>query len=86
MEELKNSLSSDELKNLVDSEPDINKALSLWYTYVQCKVDKYVPKIKLRKHNSAPWIDGDVIHLSNKKETARKLAKRTNSHKTLEKI
>ena len=79
LEGLKSSLGSRELIQLVESISDVKNALSLWSTYVMDKVNKYVPKIKLRKRDTPPWIDGEVIHLSNKKETVRKLAKRTNN-------
>jgi hypothetical protein len=39
-------------------------------------VDSIAPKIKLKNNNSPPWIDSEVIHLSNIKETARRKAKR----------
>jgi hypothetical protein len=41
-------------------------------------VDKLVPKAIIKNKYSAPWIDGDVIHLSNKKNSARLKAKLTN--------
>ena len=36
-----------------------------------------IPKTIVREENSAPWIDGETINLSNKKETKRRKERRT---------
>ena len=39
-------------------------------------IGKNVPKLKV-KSSRAPWIDAEIVHLSHKKETARKKANRS---------
>jgi hypothetical protein len=66
------------LENLVLAHlNDVNIAWLLWRDAVKNVIDQVIPKIKLKKRNTNPWIDGDVIYLANKKETARKLAKQS---------
>ena len=46
------------------------------FTFV---LDKYIPKIKIKDSSTPGWIDSEVRHLQNKKYTAWKRAKRTDS-------
>ena len=40
-------------------------------------MDRLIPKIKIKDGSTSPWIDGEVVNLSNKKETKRRKAKHT---------
>ena len=56
---------------------NLDESLARWENTVKEITDRFIPKIRVRDMNTTPWIDGDVIHLSNKKETKRRKAKRT---------
>ena len=58
---------------------DIDIACQLWTEAVKNIASKFIPKFQIKNKNSPPWIDGEVIHLSNKKETTRRKAHRKNS-------
>ena len=51
---------------------DIDKACSTWTNTLKRVINQYIPVLKIKNINSPPWIDGDVLHLSNKKETAHR--------------
>ena len=43
--------------------------------------DKFIPKRKIKDRNSPPWINAEIRHLLNKKETIRrKLRSNQNNH------
>ena len=43
--------------------------------------DKFIPKPKIKERNSPPWINAEIRHLLNKKETIRrKLRSNQNNH------
>jgi hypothetical protein len=63
--------------DFLDNIEDIDEALNTWEMKIQEVIERYVPKTRLRNPNDAPWIDGEVVHQSNKKERMRRKAKRT---------
>ena len=74
---LRKAIIDTKLSNLLNQyRLDVHKACSKWTHAVKSLIDKYIPRHKIRNINSPPWIDGEVIHLSNKKETAHKKARR----------
>ena len=42
-------------------------------------MNQFIPKIKFKNRCSPPWMDEEIVHLSKRKETARKKALRTNT-------
>ena len=58
---------------------DININLLQWSDILFQVVDLYIPKIAIRNSQRPSWIDKEVIHLANKKQTAYRKFKRTNS-------
>jgi hypothetical protein len=62
---------------VINNSHNINFAWSKWKDTVTDIINKYVPKKVLSNRHSPPWIDGDVVHLANKKEVARKRAKKS---------
>ena len=53
---------------------DVNEACMHWTSAFKRLIDEFIPRHKYKNINSPPWIDGDVNHLSHKKETAHKKA------------
>ena len=53
---------------------NIDNAYNLWTSKLLELINRFIPSYKLKNINSPPWIDGDVIHMSNKKETAHRKA------------
>jgi hypothetical protein len=58
---------------------DINTAWNHWKNKLIGILNTIVPKKIVKSRNCHPWVDGEVIHLSNKKSAARKKAIRTGS-------
>jgi hypothetical protein len=54
----------------------VNELWKTWQTQIKFIIDKYVPKVRI-KHSTAPWVDAEVIHYSNMKNTARRKALQT---------
>jgi hypothetical protein len=78
-DEVNYHLESVKLLDIIDEySNDMDLAWSLWVRTVKDILNKYVPSRYVHVKSAAPWIDADVINLSNKKETARRLAKRSN--------
>lgn len=46
-------------------------------------VDKCIPKSKLKRANSPPWIDGEVIHSINKRDSLKRKAAKEKSNVNL---
>ena len=61
---------------LEENSYDVNNA---WNNVGNSIITLYIPLFRLKNINSPPWIDGEVIALSKRKETARKKARRTDS-------
>ena len=55
---------------------NIDDACNLWTNKLTELINRFIPSYKITNINSPPWIDGDVLHLSNKKETAHRKALR----------
>ena len=60
-------------------QPDLSTAAEEWTKEVLRIADLIIPKTQIKSANTSPWIDDKVIHLSNRKETKRRKAKRTKS-------
>jgi hypothetical protein len=75
---VKQYLRSIDFDGIINNMDNLSDACCAWTNRVLESVKLYVPVIKLNI-NSPPWIDGEVIYLSKKKETARKKAHRTNT-------
>ena len=58
---------------------DVDLACTHWTNKFLQLINRFIPSYKIKNINSPPWIDGDVIHLSNKKETAHKRALQRNT-------
>ena len=72
---LRRSIAESDLFQIIqDSGNDINSACSRWTNQFLKLINKFVPCCKVRNINSPPWIDGEVVHLSNKKDTAHRKA------------
>jgi hypothetical protein len=72
-------LSNANLYSIIEgNSSNLNLAWARWKKEVLRIVHRYTPCKVIRARNTAPWIDGEVIGLSHKKENTRKLAKRTN--------
>ena len=65
--------------DFLDTEDDIDTLVTRWETTILQAANRIIPKTKVRDSNTTPWIDGEIVHLSNKKETKRRKAKRTGS-------
>lgn len=64
---------------------NVDECWSSWKNSLMDIIDTYVPKVKAKDPCTPPWIDADVIHLLNKKETARRSAKKLDSYINREK-
>ena len=72
----------DALRDTLDATPflcaldneNVDDDWQCWHDLFIACVEQHVPKIKIRDINSPPWIDGEVIHLLHKKDSARKKA------------
>ena len=58
---------------------DVSLACQAWSNKISSIIGNFIPKIKLKRNNSPPWIDADVIALSKRKETKRRKALSKNS-------
>lgn len=77
---LREAIVASNLNRLIDScNENVELACTLWSNKLQELVNKFIPKHVIKNINSPPWIDGEVVHMSNKKETARRKAHRINS-------
>ena len=65
------------LATLVPQEHDANKMANHWSSKIKSIIKNHIPCIKLKPSRSNPWIDGQVRHTSNQKETARRKMHRT---------
>ena len=84
--DLNSRISMSELDTLCDQySNDIDRLVLMWTSKVISYIDAFVPKIKAKNLASQPWINSELKHLSNRKETARQKAKKGNSDKLWEK-
>jgi hypothetical protein len=65
-----------DLNNIIlNNQGDLDLAWEKWKCAVINIIDKVVPKVAVKNVYKHPWVDAEVIHLSNQKETARRKAK-----------
>ncbi|KAI8493903.1 hypothetical protein Bbelb_282500 [Branchiostoma belcheri] len=76
---LNTHLESLDLSEAVTCHHDIDSAWEAWSSALQSAVDMFVPCRKLKTSTSPPWIDSEVRDLQNRKRTAWRKAKRTDS-------
>ena len=76
---LKDDIYKSNLNHSIQDCKDINVCCSYWTDTITKFVNKHIPKIKTKNSNTPPWIDGDVLNLSNRKETARRRANKVNT-------
>ena len=58
---------------------NVNEMWSRWSDVVSSAVENSVPKVTLVNSEEPPWFDGEVRHSLNRKKTAHRKAKRTNT-------
>jgi hypothetical protein len=56
---------------------NLDKAWYKWKNSVLSIIEQYVPCKNFNPKTTSPWLDGEVIHMSNLKETARRKAKKS---------
>lgn len=56
-----------------------SEACKIWSEEILNLANKFIPKLKINNPDSPPWIDGEVLSLSKKKERARKRALSSNN-------
>ena len=84
-DELRSCLADANLdQTLLDS--NINTNWSKWLSTVTRCVDTIIPKVAVKNSTSPPWIDSEILHLSNKKETLWRRTKRSGSLYLKEKL
>jgi hypothetical protein len=82
---LRNNLANDCLLSCIsDGHGDVNIDWSNWKETFISIVDQFIPKRKIKDRNSPPWINAEIRHLLNKKETIRRKLS-TNSSNSLKK-
>jgi hypothetical protein len=73
---LKQSLLIANLDSIIyENWDNVSDACRLWTKVIVDSAKRFIPVIKINR-TSPPWIDNDVVHLSKKKENARKKALR----------
>ncbi|XP_066270906.1 uncharacterized protein [Branchiostoma lanceolatum] len=76
---LRAHLDQTQLPLVIEQHQDVDPAWQSWHSTVSTAVDKFVPCRQLKDSTVPPWIDSDVRQLQNRKSTAWRKAKRTNS-------
>jgi hypothetical protein len=66
-----------QLKDITD-QPSLDQAVKSWTESFICLCRNSIPNRKIKPRNTTPWIDREVRHQSNKKETRRRRAKKSN--------
>ena len=83
---LRNNLANDCLLSCIsDGHEDVNLDWSNWKETFISIVDQFIPKRKIKDRNSPPWINAEIRHLLNKKETAIRRKLSTNSSNSVKK-
>ena len=76
MPDLKASLANACLSScILDDNKHIDNDWVLWKESFFSRVNQFVPKRKLKDRNSPPWINANIRHLLNKKDTIRRKLK-----------
>jgi hypothetical protein len=76
-DEVRSNLSTADFSDVYDAS-DVNVAWSAFCDTFVTVLDNLIPKVKVKDATAPAWIDGDVRHLKNKKETAWRRAKKSN--------
>lgn len=63
--------------NLNSNPGDIDKDWQRWCDRFMDAVHRHIPTKVMKKRKSPPWLDNEIRHLLNKKETARRKAKKS---------
>ncbi len=80
--ELKSAILNSNLITTISECADLNTCCSFWTDTITNLINKHIPKIKIKNSNTPPWIDGEVLNLSNHKETARRRANLVNTEQS----
>ena len=75
----KSDILNSNLISFIQECADVNLCCTHWTDTLAKFIDKHIPKIKIKNSNTPPWIDGDVLNLSNHKESARRRANLVNT-------
>jgi hypothetical protein len=73
-----------ELEDVVSKSKDINEAWTKWKSKLMNVIHSVVPTKLCKNKRGSPWIDGEIIHLSNVKNNLWKKAKQSNRAKDWE--
>jgi len=76
---LRVTLESLGLCDIVNEGNNVNDVWENWSSAVTHAIEECVPRVKLKDHKAPQWIDSEVRNIQNKKRTAWRKAKRTNS-------
>ena len=79
---LKSDIINSDLNSFIDDCDCINLSCSHWTDTLTRLIGHHIPKIKIKNSNTPPWIDGDVLDLSKRKETARRRATKIDSEQS----
>ena len=66
-----------ELKIMIQTQLKCEHSQEIWQTTTFEVLNECITKVHIRNPKSSPWIDKNVIHLSNNKETACQSTKRS---------
>ena len=81
--DLKRALLDADLDSIIEQHSgNVSDACDLWTKKILSLVETFIPKIRIRKPGSPPWVDAEVLHLSRKKENTRRKALRNNNPHT----
>ena len=72
---LRKALQDDPSENYLDEDSIIKDDWAAWKSVLFSKLNCYIPKLKLRKFVTSPWMDGEVNHAIRKKNSLFKKAK-----------
>ncbi len=85
-EGLKHSIQNSNLNDVIDSSDDIDQICTSWTDILTGFIKNHIPTIKIKNVNTPPWIDGDILKLSKKKENARQKALRLDTEANWNKL
>jgi exonuclease III len=63
--------------SFLDSEEELDSITESFQKVITDAISVTIPLTKIRENDSTPWIDHEVIHLSHRRETMRKRARRS---------
>ncbi|PFX13002.1 hypothetical protein AWC38_SpisGene22959 [Stylophora pistillata] len=79
-------MQSSAISNRVLCDSDVDAYWSIWKSALLDVIDANLPKARVRDLNTPPWIDKEVRHFLERKESARRAAKKHNNAFNLEKF